>query len=183
MTGNSGGALPEGKILALLGVFFGIGFMTGFFTGYGYRPAPLAGDAAISVAARTSEPALPELEVVSRDAAPEDRKIEYGAFEAYVENSVPADSGLALTEHELGEDENGLFVSGTITNMSSHGYDAVRVTFDLCDSTGKAYGGVTDVTYDRMAPGDSWGFTIYIPYSEMGQFSSYRLQSIIGASR
>jgi hypothetical protein len=181
MTGNSGGWTPGGKILALLGVFFGVGFMTGFFTGYGYRPASPARGGATAVNA-SAQPA-PEGGGVSRDAAPEDPKTEYGEDEAYEENSVPPDSGLALTEHELGEDENGLFVSGTVVNRSDLGYDAVRVTFDLCDATGKAYGGVTDVTYDRMVPGDSWGFTIYIPYSEMGLFSSYRLQSIIGASR
>jgi hypothetical protein len=93
------------------------------------------------------------------------------------------DSELLLEEHELGEDENGLFVYGTIFNRSSHAYDAVRVTFDLCDGKGQPYSGITDITHDRMEPGDSWGFTIYIPYTEMDLFSSYRLQSIMGTAK
>jgi hypothetical protein len=31
-----------------------------------------------------------------------------------------------------------------------------------------------------MEPGASWDFTIYIPYSEMDRFKSYRLQSMMG---
>ncbi|MDR1515835.1 MAG: FxLYD domain-containing protein [Synergistaceae bacterium] len=164
--------------MVLLGIFFGIGFMTGFFTGYGFKPQGFA---------RGDEAVTPRY-VSSGDGvtlgAP-DKTDEETRWRQTEESDVPVafDSGLSLEEHELGEDENGLFVSGTIVNKSDHSYDAVRVTFDLCDAAGKAYSGVTDVTYDRMAPGDLWGFTIYIPYSEMGLFSSYRLQSIIGASR
>jgi hypothetical protein len=167
-TGNNSGS-RGGKVIILLGLFFGLGFMTGFFTGYGYerpRASEREGKSAIASAA------APET-VGSAD----ERETEYE------EDEIPLDSELALEDQELGEDENGLFVSGTIHNRSRHSYDAVRVTFDLCDSSGKAYSGISDITHDRMAPGDSWGFTIYIPYSDMALFSSYRLQSIMGTSR
>jgi hypothetical protein len=149
--------------------------MTGFFTGYGYRPAGFArGDASASAA--------PPAQLFG-DGGDAMTPIEETNEQDESDETIEFDSGLSLEEHALDEDENGLFVSGTIINKSDHGYDAVRVTFDLCDAEGRAYSGVTDVTYDRMAPGDSWGFTIYIPYSEMRLFSSYRLQSIIGATR
>jgi hypothetical protein len=164
-TGNNS-KTSGGKVIILLGLFFGLGFMTGFFTGYGYeRPHPGERKSAIASAA-------PETVVARDEGAPEDG-----------EGGIPPDSELALEEQELGEDENGLFVSGTVHNRSRHSYDAVRVTFDLCDSSGRAYSGISDITYDKMAPGDSWGFTIYIPYSDMALFSSYRLQSIMGTSR
>ncbi|MDR0615433.1 MAG: FxLYD domain-containing protein [Synergistaceae bacterium] len=186
MAGNKAGQFG-GKIAALLGIFFGIGFMTGFFTGYGYRPAVMA-RSGTAVAESPSWLAPDGPASASPDISPwapetpdsqEDRDGEGGESG---ENSL-FDAGLTLEAHELGEDENGLFISGTILNSSNHGYDAVRVTFDLCDASGRAYSGITDVTYDSMAPGDSWGFAIYIPYAEIGLFSSYRLQSIIGASR
>jgi hypothetical protein len=170
MTGNSAGSLGW-KIWALLGIFFGIGFMTGFFTGYGYRPAIIA-QGGETVA--QSQALLPQEDKDGAGKLPEEDETD--------ETALP-DSGLVLEEHGLDEDENGLFVSGTISNRSIHSYDAVRVTFDLCDASGKAYSGITDVTYDKMASGDSWGFVIYIPYAEMELFSSYRLQSIIGAAK
>jgi hypothetical protein len=180
MTGNSAG-LPGGKILALLGIFFGIGFMTGFFTGYGYRPAMTAqGGAAGAGQGGPLKAASPDAAAYEDGETLAGQDVHDGPPEWG--ESLP-DSGLALEEHGLDEDENGLFVYGTILNRSSHSYDAVRVTFDLCDASGNAYSGITDVTYDKMSPGDSWGFVIYIPYAEMGLFSSYRLQSIIGAAR
>jgi hypothetical protein len=190
MTGNNAGSL-SGKIAALLGIFFGIGFLVGFFTGYGYRPAVTAGSPAVAESPAGLAPNGPVTATASPDIsawAPEtpdgwEDQDGQGGIEDEESETLPPDSGLTLEAHELGEDENGLFISGTILNGSSHGYDAVRVTFDLCDASGKVYSGVTDVTYDSMAPGDSWGFAIYIPYAEMGLFSSYRLQSIIGASR
>lgn len=95
----------------------------------------------------------------------------------------PADIGLELTTHDLGEDENGLFISGTIYNRAELAYDAVKVIFDLCDDEGVAYSYVTDSISGNMHPGDSWSFSIYIPYMELVRFSSYRLQNIMGVRK
>jgi hypothetical protein len=157
------------KTVILAGIFFGLGFAAGFLAGFnfdrGEAQLPLGAFAEDNSVSSDASAAVP-LPLARQD-----------------DEAAEMDSDLVLEDDELGEDENGLFISGTIYNRSSHGYDAVRATFDLCDAGGLAYGGVTDVTYDRMAPGDSWGFTIYIPYSEMDKFSSYRLHSIMGTTR
>jgi hypothetical protein len=168
------------RIVALLGIFFGLGFTAGFFTGFGYMDIMARNKEAAVAAYERGEPS--RAGAVGEPAAV---KSADGSNEISHESDDEAeyDSGLIISEHELGEDENGLFISGTIYNRSSHGYDAVRVTFDLCDSKGEAYTDVTDITRSRVEPGDYWGFTIYIPYSEMILFSSYRLQSIMGTAK
>jgi hypothetical protein len=177
---TSGNKYGGKKIVALLGIFFGLGFAAGFLTGFGY----------LDIMARNETPSAAaywggDYARVAALAGPIDAKSDDGARDTSQENGEEAGYGseLMLSGHELGEDENGLFISGTIYNKSQHGYDAVRVTFDLCDSEGEAYTDVTDITHNRMAPGDYWGFTIYIPYSEMLLFSSYRLQSIMGTTK
>ncbi|MDR1943985.1 MAG: hypothetical protein LBQ19_04100 [Synergistaceae bacterium] len=163
----------RGKFVILIGLLFGLGYMTGFFSGFGYGKFKAPAERQVAVA--TNAPSLPD--AAAAFGLP-------GAEEEHDEDdAVLLDSELVLGEHELGEDENGLFISGMIFNRSPHGYDAVRVAFDLCDSNGGAYSGITDVTYERMEPGDSWGFTIYIPYSDMSLFSSYKLHSIMGTSK
>jgi hypothetical protein len=172
-SGNRGSA-PGKKLVALVGIFFGFGFVAGFLSGFNCdRILAERRDRDVVTAERTSVSADKFIAPVrSADPAPPEEQGE-----------AQFDSELVLEGHELEEDENGLFISGTIYNRSTHGFDAVRVTFDLCDSKGKAYSGITDITHDKMEPGDSWGFTIYIPYSDMGLFSSYRLQSIMGTTR
>jgi hypothetical protein len=166
---------PTKKIAALAGIFIGIGFAAGFLAGFSYRgvePRQLEEFASAVNDGAEETPGLASAGEGLPGGGPEDEDSEY-----------PLDAELILESHELGEDENGLFISGTIYNRSSHAYDAARVTFDLCDEQGKAYSGVTDITHDRMERGDSWGFTIYIPYSEMSLFSSYRLNSIMGTTK
>jgi hypothetical protein len=154
------------KLVVFVAMFFGFGFMAGFFTGFNYN---------------RFQPILPNT-LAAREGKREARLAAASSEDEAPKGDVPIDSELVLEEHGIGEDENGIFISGTIYNRSPHGYDAVRVTFDLCDESGGAYSGITDITRDRMEPGDSWGFTIYIPYSEMDVFSSYKLHSIMGTT-
>ncbi|MDR3253988.1 MAG: FxLYD domain-containing protein [Synergistaceae bacterium] len=171
------------KTAVLLGFFFGLGFLAGFLAASRYDEAqfsafaPRPGDGIVARLPDETGTPFFAVELPSRDIGPEIASLPGEALDLLF------DSELVLEEHELGEDENGLFIYGTIFNRSSHPYDTVRVAFDLCDDKGQAYSGITDITRDRMAPGDSWGFTMYIPYSDMDLFSSYRLQSIIGATK
>jgi hypothetical protein len=97
--------------------------------------------------------------------------------------AVSEDIGLAVEEHWIDSDDNGLFIAGAVKNSGAGSFDAVRVAFDLLDSGGEAYSAVTAGNRDGVEPGESWDFTIYIPYSEMDKFSSYRLQSVMGVKR
>lgn len=167
------------RLTALLGIFFGLGFVLGFLSGYIYlqssdsiqivelrRPATtVTGEGETAQETGGDLPAPPE------EAA------------AQPEEPRQMESELALDGDYLGEDENGFFIGGVIINRSSHAFDAVRITFDLCDSAGESYYQVWDNVADRMESGDSWGFTIYIPYPEMSNFDSYRLHSIMGVTR
>jgi hypothetical protein len=178
-----------GKFFLALALFFGLGYAAGFFSGFGYSRSLAERDVIgashkpqwtgrISPDAARGTPT----EDVLPDQTPDE--VETGA--QYVEEPdaepSPGDIDLVLGEHSLGEDENGLFISGTVINRSSHAFNAVRIAFDLCDSRNRPYNYVTDTATETMEPGDSWGFTIYIPYTEMGMFSSYRLQSIMGVT-
>jgi hypothetical protein len=97
-------------------------------------------------------------------------------------NASSADIGLVLDDHWMDSDDNGLFIAGTVRNASGHAFSGVRIAFDLLDSGGEPYTAVTDKATERMEPGDTWGFTMYIPYSEMDKFSSYRFQSVMGVT-
>lgn len=163
------------KALAALGLFFGIGFTAGFLTGFGYGHAgnqpPLQEEDA---GGRSADAFLPALSIdVPAEPGEED-----GAW------NISDESGeFALTEHELGDDENGFYISGTVANLSKSAFDAVQIAFELCDAGGNPYATVTDRTTERMEPGDSWGFVVYIPYAEMPAFDSYRLQGVMGVRR
>ena len=180
--------IPAGKFLLalLLALFFGVGYAVGFFSGFGYSKS-LAGSYAIGVSREPQREGKVSLDAAR--GALTDALLDQAADEAsapYEEEPDagpdPGDIGLVLNGHSLGEDENGLFISGTVVNRSSHAFNAVRIAFDLCDSRNRPYNYVTDTATETMEPGDSWGFTIYIPYTEMGLFSSYRLQSIMGVT-
>jgi hypothetical protein len=181
--------LSSWKLAAALGLFFGLGYLFGFFTGFGYSKsksrveiveiyrgeqgtlAPSADRRGISPKNRT-----PSGTAKTEQTPPIEQAIAVAAA-APMQNI-----GLVLSDNSLGEDENGLYISGTVLNRSDHAFNAVRVAFDLCDSQGTPYNSVTDMSSERMEPGDAWGFTIYIPYTEMSLFSSYRLQSIMGVN-
>lgn len=171
------------KTLAVLGLFLGIGFTVGFLTGFGYgyanRPAlPQVTQRGEETAAAQPNEIASSVQAVSLDAISSDR----AEFDEEDDSSeTPIENGeFTLTEHELDDDENGLFISGTVVNQSKNAFDAVQVVFELCDAKGKPYTTVSDRTTERMEPGDSWGFVVYIPYSEMRLFDSYRLQGIMG---
>jgi hypothetical protein len=197
---------------AVCGLFFGVGFLLGFLICFGCLRAKTAAElqmysraggesvAAVRAASAVKAPPRP----ASADAGPSSADLSgvLGVFEASGElgdsaeapgptgagedlwiDALPAeDIDLVLAEDGLGSDENGFFISGTVLNDSVHAFDAVRVTFDLCDRSGEPYADVTDASNARMEPGDVWGFTIYIPYMNMEKFSSYRLQSIMGVT-
>jgi hypothetical protein len=185
-SGNAPGGekhpLPGGRRLVLfLALFFGAGYSLGFFTGLGYSKFYAAGEFA-----ETPDVPSDETSPAPMPESPDDSA-------GMPETSEPADDppdadpdmqgiDLVLGNHSLDEDENGLFISGTVINRSDHAFDAVRIAFDLCDSNDRPYSYVTDTAAGRMEPGDSWGFTIYIPYTEMSLFQSYRLQSIMGVT-
>jgi hypothetical protein len=162
------------RLFALLGLFFGIGFASGFgvrslIYGETYDNAAAAQESAAQIEDAAPPGALAD-GAVSPDA------------QAMTDEPEP-EADLVLTEHELDDDDNGLFISGTVYNNSPHAYDAVSITFELCDAQGNAYSAVTDSSRDRMERGESRSFTIYIPYKDITQFSSYRLQNIMGTTK
>lgn len=165
--------LTRQATLAIIGALVGSGFLVGFLTGFGYgfmrghkaKPEPAA---AMEVA--TAEPAA-----LSADIVPESLKRE---AELPVENG-----GFDLAEHDLGEDENGFYISGTVKNRSGRAFDSVRVAFSLHDANGETYSVIEDRTADRMEDEDSWGFVVYIPYTDIRSLDSYSLQGIMGVRR
>ncbi|MDR1916030.1 MAG: FxLYD domain-containing protein [Synergistaceae bacterium] len=187
----------NGRKFALHGLFFGVGFTLGFLICFGFLRAKVNAELLMY------SNAMPASE---RELAPASSSLPEGgkdnlsmAVSALSQDSSPPPSGpsgtdtettamptrdidLVLSEHELGEDENGIFISGTVLNDSVHAFDAIRVAFDLCDRSGEPYSSVSDWSNEHMEPGDVWGFTIYIPYTDMDKFSSYKLQSIMGVT-
>ncbi|MDR1966628.1 MAG: FxLYD domain-containing protein [Synergistaceae bacterium] len=159
---------------AILGIFFGVGFFCGFLAGFGYSPA-------------RDENIAPLADRVAGVSAPASSADFGGAVFAeggYGDDAAePRDIGLILEDHWMDSDEGGLFIAGTVKNGGDHAYDAVRVAFDLCDKEGNPYTAVTDKNATAMAPGDTWSFTVYIPYSDMDKFSSYKFQSILAVTK
>lgn len=92
---------------------------------------------------------------------------------------------LKVEFHELGEDENGLFIHGSIKNGREKDYSALQIEFELLDNDGKGYHTVRERQSEGLHKGDKWNFTIYIPYPQQQAFSSYRLYSLtaIGTGR
>ncbi|MDR3355210.1 MAG: FxLYD domain-containing protein [Synergistaceae bacterium] len=178
-----------GKFLLALALFFGVGYAVGFFSGFGYSRS-LSGYGVIGSSHNPQWTGRISPDVArgtpTWDVVPAQAPTEADGGSQYVQDpdGRPDLGGidLVLSGHSLGEDENGLFIAGTVVNRSNHAFDAVRIAFDLCDSQNRPYNYVTDTATEIMEPGDSWGFTIYIPYTEMGMFSSYRLQSIMGVT-
>jgi hypothetical protein len=164
-------------------LFFVVGYTAGFFSGFGYSGS-LGSDVT------GAPPQLPGTEMASPDIPrgapnadiPGDAISKEAVEEEYGGGQGGDGIGLVLSGHSLDEDENGLFISGTVINMSDHAFDAVRIAFDLCDPQNRPYSYVSDTATEIMESGDLWGFTIYIPYTEMRMFSSYRLQSIMGVT-
>lgn len=205
MPTEAGGKTASGGRFVLLGLFFGAGFLLGFLTCRGMTEARYAAMEAARFAreeaplSATSTTVLDAGAPLSEDArASGDIALSAGeilftpaepsARAAGTSAEPPADApaaviGLVLEEHRLEEDENGLFIAGTVANRSHEAFDAARIVFDLCDNAGAPFNAVTDTAMERMEPGDVWGFTIYIPYAEMDLFASYRLQNLIGVKK
>jgi hypothetical protein len=172
-------------------LFFGVGYTAGFFSGFGYSKSWARFDAA-GVLYQQPEPGGTSVDTtlgaltadVPQDAVLKETPEGDGQYTDEEYDGEPGLDGidLVLSGHSLDEDENGLFISGTVVNMSDHVFNAVRIAFDLCDSQNQPYSYVADTATETMEPGDSWGFTLYIPYTEMRMFSSYRLQSIMGVT-
>jgi len=156
-------------LAAALGIFFGTGFLSGFLTGYRYAAANLI---------RELPAIIPEY-VASGDAQPD---IPPDALEAADEAEM-GDIGLVLEEYWMNSDDNGLFIAGAIRNANEGAFDSVRVAFDLLDARENPYSAVTARNDERIEPGEVWDFTIYIPYSEMDKFNSFRFQSVMGVKR
>ncbi|MDR3280234.1 MAG: FxLYD domain-containing protein [Synergistaceae bacterium] len=177
---RSGALKPILKTPVLLGLFFGMGFLCGFFVCFGYV-GHLKTDAPNTVSSgRIPNASFP------RAASPDFEMTRGGTSgDASFDVSLQADGNidLALEDDWMDSDENGLYITGMVKNISPHSFDAVRIAYDLCDAKGDPYTVVTDTSAEHMEPGDTWGFTIYIPYSDMDQFSSYRLQSIMGITK
>ena len=159
-------------LTAALGIFFGTGFLCGFLSGYRYAAINIAGELPVIVredgesgGARFAESPRNEF---SGEA---DAEIHIG------------DIGLVLEDYWMDSDNSGLFIAGAIRNSDVGAFDSVRVAFDLLDSYENAYSAVTARNDERMEPGDTWDFTLYIPYGEMDKFNSFRFQSIMGVKR
>ncbi|MDR1471891.1 MAG: FxLYD domain-containing protein [Synergistaceae bacterium] len=166
---------------AVYGLFFGVGFLLGFLACLGCLSVRTSTEVQVRARAKTpaAAPGAAKSEAGGAVPKPSGRVAKENAASSA---ELARDIGLVLAEDGVGEDENGFFISGTVLNDSSHAFDAVRVTFDLCDKSGEPYAEVTDLLKGRMEPGDLWGVTIYIPYMNMDKFSSYRLQSIMGVT-
>ncbi len=87
---------------------------------------------------------------------------------------------LVLVSQEIGEDAEGLFIYGTVKNISGHDYDVVQVEFDLCDNQERPYHVLKEKTTERLQNNESWGFTLYVPYTEREKFASYHFRSLSG---
>jgi hypothetical protein len=161
---------------AMAGVFFGAGFLCGFLSGYRYAAANVACElppAAVNYGVISEDaPAAPE-------SSPEAETVSGGA-DAGAETS---DIGLELDDYWMDSDDNGLFIAGAVKNSGASAFDSVMVAFDLLDVGGAAYTAVTARNGERVEPGDAWDFAIYIPYSELDKFKSFRLQSVMGVKR
>ena len=159
-------------LAAALGVFFGTGFLCGFLSGYKYAAYNLVCEFPVSVREdAASGGALPV--DASWDVVPEGAASE----------TDPVDIGLVLEDYWMDSDDNGLFIAGAIRNADKSAFDSVRVAFDLLDGRENAYSAVTVRNDERMEPGDTWDFTVYIPYSEMDKFNSFKFQSVMGVKR
>ena len=158
--------------VAAFGIFFGAGFLAGFLTGYKYAADNLVCE-------------LPA--IIPENAASDDARLPAASWDAVPEESVTeagtGDIGLVLEDYWMDSDDNGLFIAGAIRNADKGAFDSVRVAFDLLDNRENTYSAVTARNDERMEPGDTWDFTIYIPYAEMDKFNSFRFQSVMGVKR
>ena len=157
----SKGRVRDSRFFAVLGIFFGLGFVLGFLTCFGYLGAQPRAEVA-----RVDREGPPGIEIKTN---------------VTVEPGNEAE--LLLEENYLGNDEDGTFIGGIVANRSDHPFDAVRVAFDLQDRSGETFAAVTETQAERMEPGDRWEFTIYIPYTEMPRFAGYTLHSLVGVTR
>lgn len=167
------------RLPVALGVFFGLGFLAGFLMGFGYasvKPPVVAAEQAPQTAPQAALSADKEESVAAKEEEKEKKEEE--------EDEIGVvDGELALTEHEMGDDESGIYIAGTVVNRAESAFDAAQIAFELCDSGGKPFTTVTDRTTERMEPGDSWGFVVYIPYADLPSLDSYRLQGIMGVRK
>jgi hypothetical protein len=162
------------KATVALGIFFGAGFLCGFLSGYRYAAANLVCE--VPRAAQNFKGAS------SGDfSGSSDERVSAVSEDAPID--AASDIGLVLEDYWMDSDDNGLFIAGAVKNADASAFDSVMVAFDLLDDHEQAYSAVTRRNNERMEPGDSWDFTIYIPYSEMDKFKSYRLQSVMGVKR
>ena len=159
-------------LAAALGIFFGTGFLCGFLSGYKYAADNLVCEL----------PVIIREDVTSGDAQFSDVSLDIVSEDAAAETDT-VDIGLVLEDYWMDSDDNGLFIAGAIRNADKGVFDSVRVAFDLLDSRENAYSAVTVRNDERMDPGDTWDFTVYIPYSEMDKFNSFRFQSVMGVKR
>jgi len=159
-------------LTAALGIFFGTGFLCGFFSGYRF--------AAINFVRE-----LPV--IINEDETSDDVRLSEPLWDEIPEEAAAVidtgDIGLVLEDYWMDSDDNGLFITGAIRNADTGAFDSVRVAFDLLDGNENAYSAATVRNDERMEPGDTWDFTVYIPYTEMDKFNSFRFQSVMGVKR
>jgi hypothetical protein len=173
-TETSGALRSRTKKAAAAGILFGAGFMCGALSGYNYAAGNIVCEVP-PISSGVVNMSLPE--------TPGDEAEISADIPDFSEPGDMEDIGLSLQEHWMDSDEHGIYIAGMIKNDGLNPFDAVRVTFDLCDSDGKAYSAVTAKNDERIEPEESWDFTAYLPYSDMNRFDSYRLQSIMGVKR
>ena len=170
------------KTLIALGVFCGLGFMSGFFTGFGY--ARYEYREIIAAYDRPEPPMSEDLNLsASEDLKSSDEATSPDFELAEEDGTAMPNIELSLEKHELGSDENGTFITGTVANRSDHAFDAVQIQFELCDKDNVSYSTLTERYTERIESGDSWEFTIYIPYSDINSFASYKLHGLMGTTK
>lgn len=170
------------KTLIALGIFCGLGFMSGFFTGFGYARHEYRETAAVY---GSPEPPISSdfNKTLSEDQSNIKETTSPDVELARDDDSSMQNIELSLEKQELGSDENGTFISGTVANRSDHAFDAVQIQFELCDKDNVSYSTLTERYTERIEPGDSWEFTIYIPYSDINRFESYKLHGLMGTTK
>lgn len=150
-----------------------VSFGTGFFVGKRSLAQP-------ETEVQITESAEKNIAAVSSDIVEE--KVIPSSGDASIAENIPQEPpGLILVSQEMGEDAEGLFIFGTVKNVSGNDYDVVQVEFDLCDNQEHPYHVLKEKTTEGLRNNDSWGFTLYVPYTEREKFASYHLRSLSGA--
>lgn len=165
------------SVILFLSFFFLFSLSLSFGAGFWVGKSSLVSS---EVQMQMTESAEKNTAVVSSDIV-EEKATSSNEGVSIAENIPQEPPGLILVSQEMGEDGEGLFIFGTVKNVSGKDYDVVQVEFDLCDNQEHPYHVLKEKTTEGLRNNESWGFTLYVPYTEREKFASYHLRSLSGA--